>query len=382
MTIPNSHLPWMTDDVAMYRDGVRAFIKGEVTPHLEAWRKQGRSDPEVWRRLGALGLLLPELPEEHGGAGGNVAHQMVLQDELARAESPGNTSVHSIAAHYVLDHGTDEQRRRLLPKMATGELLGAIAMTEPGAGSDLQAIRTRAIRDGSHYVVNGSKTFITAGSTANLVVLAVKTDPSQGAKGISLLIVETENLAGFRVGRLLEKVGQKASDTAELFFDDVRVPVENLIGHQEGRGFAQLMDQLPFERLQIAVGAVALAERALELTIAYTKERQAFGKRVFDFQNTRFTLAECATRVHIMRTFLNDCIQRLVDGRLDIQAAFMAKWWCTDEQCHILDECVQLFGGYGYMLEYPIARMWADARVARIYGGTNEVMKELIGRSL
>jgi acyl-CoA dehydrogenase len=255
-------------------------------------------------------------------------------------------------------------------------------MTEPGAGSDLQAVRTWAVRDRDHYVVNGAKTFITNGYTGNLLAVVVKTDPRLGAKGISLIAMETEGLAGFRVGRVLEKIGNAASDTCELFFDDVRVPAENLIGGVEGQGLAQLMSQLPFERMLIAVTATAVIERALELTVAYTKDRKAFGQSVFDFQNTRFRLDECATLAHVVRTFVNDCIQRLLRGCLEAEAAYMAKWWCTEQQCRVLDECLQLFGGYGCMSEFPIARMHADARVQKIYGGANEVMKELIGRSL
>jgi acyl-CoA dehydrogenase len=382
LPVPHRH-PWMTDEIDMMRDQARRFIEREIAPQLERWRAQGRSDSAAWRHLGEMGLLLPELPEAYGGAGATLAHQMVIQDELSRAEAAtGTLGVHSIAAHYILDYGTDEQKQRWLPRMASGELLAAIAMTEPGTGSDLQAVRTRAERQGEHYVINGAKTFITGGHNAGLVVIVCKTDAAKGAKGISLIVAEPQGLAGFRVGRLLDKIGMKASDTAELFFDDMRVPVANLIGGVEGQGFFQLMGQLPFERTQIAVSAVAAAERALELTVQYTKERKAFGQPVFDFQNTRFKLAECATTVHVMRCFVNDCIQRLVDGQLDPEAAYMAKWWCSEQQCKVLDECLQFFGGYGYMSEYPIARMYADARVQKIYGGANEIMKDLISRKL
>jgi acyl-CoA dehydrogenase len=350
---------------------------------MAGWRERGRSDPEAWRRFGEMGLLLPELPEAYGGSGATMAHQLVIQEELARAEvTTGTSSVHSIAAHYILDYGTEAQKQRWLPRLASGELLAAIAMTEPGTGSDLQAVRTRAERDGEHYVVNGSKTFITGGHNAGLIVVVCKTGAAQGAKGISLLVVETQDQPGFRLGRLLDKIGFKASDTAELFFDDMRVPADHLLGGVEGQGFFQLMGQLPFERMQIAATAIGTVERALELTIEYTKERKAFGQAVFDFQNTRFKLAECATTVHIMRCFVNDCVQRLVDGRLDPEAAYMAKWWCSEQQCKLLDECLQFFGGYGYMNEYPIARMYADARVQKIYGGANEIMKDLIARKL
>ena len=382
LPIPHRH-PWMTDEIEMMREQLRRFIDREFLPQLERWREQGCSDPAAWRRLGEMGLLLPELPEEYGGAGATLAHQLVIQEELSRAEAVTATlSVHSIAAHYILDYGTEEQKQRWLPPMASGELLAAIAMSEPGAGSDLQAVRTRAERQGEHYVINGAKTFITGGHNAGLIVIVCKTDAAKGAKGISLIVAEPQGLAGFRVGRLLDKIGLKASDTAELFFDDMRVPAANLIGGVEGQGFFQLMGQLPFERLQIAVGAVAAIERALELTLEYTKERKAFGQPIFDFQNTRFKLAECATTAHVMRCFVNDCIQRLVDGKLDPEAAYMAKWWCSEQQCRVLDECLQFFGGYGYMSEYPIARLYADARVQKIYGGANEIMKDLIARKL
>ena len=382
LPIPHRH-PWMTDEIEMMREQLRRFIDREFVPQLERWREQGRSDPAAWRRLGEMGLLLPELPEHYGGAGATLAHQLVIQEELSRAEAVTATlSVHSIAAHYILDYGTEEQKQRWLPPMASGELLAAIAMTEPGAGSDLQAVRTRAERQGEHYVINGAKTFITGGHNAGLIVIVCKTDVAKGAKGISLIVAEPQGLAGFRVGRLLDKIGLQASDTAELFFDDMRVPAANLIGGVEGQGFFQLMGQLPFERMQIAVGAVAAIERAVELTLEYTKERKAFGQPIFDFQNTRFKLAECATTAHVMRCFVNDCIQRLVDGKLDPEAAYMAKWWCSEQQCQVLDECLQFFGGYGYMSEYPIARMYADARVQKIYGGANEIMKDLIARKL
>ena len=382
MTIQLNQHPWMTDDIAMLRDAARAFAEAELAPRLEQWRRQGYIDREVWRQLGELGMMLPELPEDYGGAGGALAHQLIVQEELARVEIPLCTSVHTIAAHYILDYCTEEQKRRWLPKLASGEMLAGIAMTEPGAGSDLQAIRTRAVREGDEYVINGAKTFITNGFTAHLLVVVAKTDPARGAKGISLFVVETDDCPGFRRARILDKIGMKSGDTAELFFDDVRVPAAHLIGGMEGQGFVQLMSQLPYERMLLAVAAVAIIERAVELTVAYTRERQAFGRPLFDLQNTRFKLAECATTAHVMRTFVNDGIQRLMEGKLDPAAAYMAKWWCTEQQCQVLDECLQLFGGYGYMLEYPIARMYADARAQKIYGGSNEIMKELIARTL
>ncbi|MEB0057178.1 acyl-CoA dehydrogenase family protein [Variovorax sp. LG9.2] len=372
---------WMSEEIDAFREQARRYIAGEMTPQLDGWRRQGFIPREVWKPFGAMGLLLPEIDESWGGAGANLAYQLVVQDELAKAEIPGNTAVHSIASHYILAYGTEEQKQRWLPKLASGDMLAAIAMTEPNCGSDLKALRTKARRDGDHYVIDGAKTFITNGFTCNLLVLAVRTGEA-GSRGVSLVVLETEDLPGFRVGRRLEKIGQHASDTAELFFDGVRVPTDNLVGGKEGDGFIQLMSQLPYERMLLAVSAAAVIERALEVTVEYTKERKAFGQSVFDFQNTRFKLAEVATMAHVVRTFVNDCTQRLLDGTLDNEAAYMAKWWCSEQQCKATDECLQLFGGYGYMAEYPIARMYADARVQRIYGGTTEVMKDLIARKL
>jgi len=372
---------WMDAEIEAFREQVRRYVARELAPHLGQWRDQGFIPREVWRPFGAVGMLLPEVPEEWGGAGATLAHQLVVQDELARAEVPGNTSVHSIVARYLLDYGTPEQKSRWLPRLAKGEFLAAIALTEPGCGSDLKALTTRARKEDSTYVIDGSKTFITNGYSANLIVVAARTGEA-GSRGVSLFVLETEHLPGFRVGRRLEKLGQHASDTAELFFDGVKVPADQLLGGIEGRGFAQLMSQLPYERLLIAVPAAAVIERALELTVAYTKERRAFGQALAEFQNTRFQLAECATLAHVVRSFVNDCIQRLVDGTLDDEAAYMAKWWCTEQQGKVTDECLQLFGGSGYMAEMPIARLYADARVQRIYGGTTEIMKDLIARRL
>ena len=372
---------WMDDSVEAFREQVRRYVAAELAPHLDGWRRQGCIPREVWRAFGEMGFLLPEIAEAYGGAGVSPAYQLVVQDELAKAEFPGNTAVHSIASHYIVDYGTEEQKQRWLPKLASGEMFAAIAMTEPGCGSDLKAISTRARRDGDHYVIDGAKTFITNGATCNLLIVVARTGEA-GSKGLSLIVLETENLPGFRVGRLLEKIGQHASDTAELFFDAVRVPADQLLGGKEGQGFKQLMGQLPFERMLISVPAAAVIEQALALTVEYTRQRKAFGQTLMDFQNTRFKLAEVATVAHIVRSFVNDCIQRLVDGTLDDQAAYMAKWWCTEQQCRVTDECLQLFGGYGYMAEYPIARLYAASRVQKIYGGSNEVMKDLISRSL
>lgn len=373
--------PWMDAEIESFREQVRRCVADKLVPNLDAWRRQGFIPRETWRSLGELGFLLPEMPEAYGGPGATLAYQLVVQDELAKVEVPANTAVHSIAAHYILDYGTEEQKQRWLPRLASGEMLAGIAMTEPGAGSDLKAIRTRARLDGDHYMVDGAKTFITNGFTANLLVVVVRTGEA-GAKGVSLLVLETEDLPGFSVGRRLEKLGQHASDTAELSFDGVRVPASHLLGGVEGQGFVQLMSQLTYERLLLAVPAAAVIERAVELTVAYTKNRKAFGQALSDFQNTRFKLAECATMAHVVRSFVNDCIQRQLDGTLDNEAAYMAKWWCSEQQGKVTDECLQLFGGYGYMAEYPIARLYADSRVQRIYGGANEIMKDLIARKV
>ncbi len=372
---------WMDEEIEAFREQVRRYIVGELAPHLDGWRRQGYVPREVWRPFGQMGFLLPELDEAWGGAGASLAYQLVVQDELAKAEVPANTAVHTIASHYILDCGTEAQKRRWLPKLASGEMLAGLALTEPGCGSDLKALRTRARREGDEYVIDGAKTFITNGFTGNLLVVAVRTGEA-GSRGVSLVVLETENLPGFRVGRRLEKLGQHASDTVELFFDNMRIPANQLLGPTEGKGFVQLMSQLPYERLLLAVPAAAVIETAVALTVDYTRQRKAFDKTLSDFQNTRFKLAECATLAHVVRSFVNDCIQRLLDGKLDAEAAYMAKWWCTEQQCKVTDECLQLFGGYGYMAEYPIARLYADSRVQKIYGGANEIMKDLIARKL
>lgn len=374
---------WMNGELEAFRAEVRRFVEREVTPHQERWAKAQRVDRELWNKGGELGILCADVPEEHGGSGGTFAHQAIVFQELAYAgDSSFNIAVHVIAAHYILNQGTEDQKKRYLPRLASGEMVGAIAMSEPGAGSDLQGIRTTARREGDHYVVNGSKTFITNGFHADLLVLVARTGDEPGAKGISLLLVETKNSPGFKVGNFLHKIGQKGQDTCELFFEDVKVPAANVIGGVEGKGFAQLMTELPYERTIIAVSAVCAVERAVRLTVEYTKERKAFGKSLFDLQNTRFVLADAKTNAVIARTFLDRCIEELIAGRLDNATASMAKYWCTDLQCKVIDDCLQLFGGYGYTLDYPIAQMYADARVQRIYGGANEIMKELIARSL
>jgi acyl-CoA dehydrogenase len=374
---------WAREDVATFRRSAGQFVQKELAPQQERWRAQHQPDPQAWASAGRAGLLLPDVPEEFGGGGGTFAHAAAVLEELAGAGVHFGTTVHSMAARYLLAYGTEAQKRRWLPAMARGELVAAVAMTEPGAGSDLQALCTTARREGESYRVSGSKTFVTNGMLAGLVCLAVKTAPgAAGMRGISLLMVETRDLAGYRVGRPLEKVGMHGQDTCELFFDDVRVPAANLLGGAEGLGFSQLMEQLPYERLSIGVIAVATIERALALTLGHAKQRVAFGKPLFDLQNTRFKLAECGAQAHVARVFLDSCIERFIAGRLDEAAAAMAKYWLTECQCRVIDECVQLHGGYGYMTEYPIARLWADSRVQRIYGGTNEVMKELIAWSL
>jgi acyl-CoA dehydrogenase len=375
--------PWMSPDLEVYRDTLRRFVETEIAPHQERFAKQQHVDRELWTKAGALGVLCADIPDEYGGAGGDFAHMAALFDELAAA---GDTSfgvhVHIIVAHYLLNHGTEEQKRKYLPQLASGAMVGAIAMSEPAAGSDLQGIRTRAVRDGDGYVINGSKIFISNGYLADLIVVVAKTDAAAGARGISLLLVETRNVEGFRVGRILDKVGQKGQDTCELFFDNVRVPAAAVLGGAEGKGFAQLMSELPYERTLVAIGAVAAIERALRLTLEYARERSAFGQKLIELQNVRFKLAEIKTYAVVARTFVDRCIVQVMDGTLDTATASMAKWYLTDLQCKVVDECVQIFGGYGYMLEYPIARMYVDARVQPIYGGTNEIMKEIIARSL
>jgi long-chain-acyl-CoA dehydrogenase len=382
--MPAPRPAWSDDDIEAFRELAHTFLAKECAPHEERWGEQQHVDREVWFKAGELGLLCPSIPTEYGGGGGSFAHEAVLAEEQIRTGAPSlGTSVHStIVAHYLNSYGTEEQKQRWLPKLASGELVGAIAMTEPGAGSDLQAITTKAIRDGDDYVIDGSKTFISNGLQCGLVIVVAKTDPQNAAAGISLLVVETEGTEGFSRGRVLKKIGQHGQDTAELFFSGVRVPADNLIGAAEGQGFIQLMQQLPQERLVLAVAAAAAIEATLAETVKYTKDREAFGRPVFNFQNTKFKLAEVATTAKIGRVFIDDCIVKHLNGELDIPTASMAKWWLSEQQCRVADECLQLFGGYGYMAEYPISRLFTDSRIQKIYGGTNEIMKEIISRFL
>jgi acyl-CoA dehydrogenase len=375
---------WMTEDLVLLEEQARRFFAAEFVPHLEQWNQDGIMDRAMWGKAGEAGLLCASMPEAYGGAGGTFAHEAVINREIALAglDCFGAPLHSGIVAPYILHYGTEEQKARWLPKLATGEMVGAIAMSEPGTGSDLQGVRTTAKKSGNGYVLSGSKTFITNGQHANLIIVVAKTDPKKGAKGTSLMVVEPDDAAGFRRGRKLKKLGMDWADTSELFFEDVQLPAESLLGTEEGQGFAQLMNELPQERLIVAAGAVAMMERALALTIDYVKQRKAFGQAIIEFQNTQFELAECKTEATIAKVFLDHCMERHIAGRLDTTTASMAKYWMTDLQNKIVDRCLQLFGGYGYMEEYPISRMYRDARVQRIYAGTNEIMKLLIARSL
>ena len=369
-----------------FRDSFRRFMDKEIAPFHAQWEEQGYVDRAVWNKAGENGFLCMTMPEEFGGASADKLYSIVQMEELGRAGFSGiGYSLHSeIVAPYIAHYGTPEQKARYLPRMASGEMIGAIAMSEPAAGSDLQGIKTTAtVQPDGSYLLKGSKTFITNGWHADVVIVVAKTNPTAGAKGTSLLLVE-RGMPGFSVGKRLKKLGLKAQDTSELFFDDVRVPAENLLGGPalENRGFICLMEQLPWERLQIAIGAVAASQAAIDWTLDYVKERKVFGQAVAGFQNTRYTLAELQTEVQVARVFVDKCTELLLDNKLDTATASMAKYWCSDLQCKVMDECVQLFGGYGYMWEYPITRAYADARVQRIYGGTNEIMKEVISRSM
>ena len=375
---------WMTEDLVLLEEQARRFMQAEFVPHLDKWHDEHMYPREVWTKAGEAGLLCASMPEEYGGAGGTFAHEAIINREysLAGFDTFGAPLHSGIVAPYILHYGTDEQKKRWLPKLATGELVGAIAMTEPGTGSDLQGVRATAVKSGNRYVLNGSKTFITNGQHANLIVVVAKTDPKERAKGISLMVVETDDAPGFRRGRKLKKLGMDSADTSELFFDDVSLPTENLLGTEEGQGFTQLMNELPQERLIVALHAVAMMERALALTVDYVKQRKAFGKAIIEFQNTQFELADIKTETTVGKVFIDHCIERHIAGQLDTVTASMAKTWATDMLGKVTDRCLQLFGGYGYMDEYPISRLYRDARVMRIYAGTNEIMKLVIARSL
>ncbi|MCY1277995.1 Acyl-CoA dehydrogenase [compost metagenome] len=380
MSIPRT---LFNEEHLQFRESIRRFLEVEVLPHYERFEEQGFIDREVWTKAGEGGFLCFSMPEEYGGLGADKRYSVIMLEEFARAGATNllGLTLHSeIVAPYILHNGSEYLKQTYLPRMASGELIGAIAMTEPGAGSDLQGVRTSAVRDGDHYVLNGSKTFITNGMHCDVVIVVAKTDPAAGARGISLFLVDT-SMPGFSKGKRLKKVGMKAQDTGELFFDNVRVPAQNLLG-AEGQGFAYLMQELSWERLQIAISSTALAEAALDWTVRYCHERKAFGKELLEFQTTRHKLAELKTEVQIGRVFLDRCIELFLDGALDAPTASMAKYSMTELQCRVIDDCVQLHGGYGYMWEYPIARAWADSRISRIYGGTTEIMKELISRTL
>jgi acyl-CoA dehydrogenase len=383
LSVPPS--PWRADDeISIFSDAVGQFFERECKPHVEDWRKAGIVPRDIWTKAGEVGLLCASMPEEYGGAGGDFRHEAVIieQQQWHGIDGFGITLHNAIVAPYILHYGSEEQKQRWLPKLASGELVCAIAMTEPGTGSDLQNIKTTAKKDGNGYIINGSKTFITNGQTADLILVCAKTDPDKGAKGISIMVVETEEVEGFERGKNLEKVGQHAADTSELFFNDVKVPAHALLGSDEGQGFVQLMQQLPQERHIIGLQGVGMIERAIAETVAYVKQRKAFGGTIMDFQNTQFKLAEAKTEATVAKVFADHCTELLLKGELDAATASMSKYWISDLQCKIIDECLQLFGGWGYMDEYPIAQMYADARVQRIYGGANEVMKMLIARTL
>src|SRR6185312_3210082 len=375
---------WMSEEHVLLEDQADRFLKSEFVPHIEKWHEDKIYPREIWTKAGQAGLLCAMIPEEYGGSGGNFGHEAVINRaySLAGMDSFGAPLHSGIVAPYIMRFGTEEQKKRWLPKLASGEYVGAIAMSEPGAGSDLQRIRTTAVKKGNRYVLNGSKTFITNGQRADLIVVVAKTDPREGAKGVSLMVVEANDAPGFRRGRRLKKLGLDEADTSELFFDDVSLPTENLLGVEEGQGFKQLMHELPQERMIVSYHAVAMMERAVALTIDYVRQREAFGKKIVEFQNTQFELAACKTEATVAKVFLDHCIGQHIEGKLDTVTASMAKYKRTDTLGEVLDRCLQLFGGYGFMDEYPISRMYRDARVLRIYAGTNEIMKLLIARSL
>ena len=370
------------EEQQQFRNTVAKFVKKEISPNHLKWEKEGIVPKELWLSAGEKGILCPNVPEEFGGIGGDFRFNVIVTEELAKAGATGpGFAVHSdIVAPYLINYASTDQKKEILPLMVKGACITAIAMSEQGTGSDLQNIKTKASINKSEIVLSGSKTFITNGQNADLVLVVAKTDASKKAKGISIILCETDRL-GFKKGKNLEKLGLKAQDTSELFFDNIKLPKSNILGEQ-GHGFFQLMDELPQERLSIAVTAISSAEAALNWTIAYTKEREAFGKKIIDFQNTRFTLAKLKTELTVARAYIDRCIKEHLNNNFSAEDGAMAKLWTTDLQCKVMDECLQLYGGYGYMLEYPISRAYADSRVQKIYGGTNEIMKEIISRNL
>ncbi len=383
MTLYSDTSTWISDEHKLFTDSVSKFYASEMIPNIENWNEAGIVERKFWHKAGDAGVMAGSVPEEFGGAGGDIGFDSIaLYEQAKTGDGSWGYGIQSIVIHYLIAYGNQEQKARWLPKLVSGEKVGALAMTEPSAGSDVQSIRTTAVKDGNHYSINGSKIFITNGQSADLIILTSKTDKEAGAKGVSLILVDTEDLSGFKRGKNLKKLGLKGNDTSELFFEDVRVPMTNLLGPEEGQGFYQLMRQLPWERLLIGITALGSIDYALDETLKYVQQRNAFGKRIMDFQNTRFKLAEVKTKAEVLRAFVNDCICKLQTNSLDAATASMAKWWGSQIQNEVMDECLQLHGGYGFMMEYPIARMYADARVQSIYGGTNEIMKELIARSI
>ena len=383
MTLFTPFHKWVTEEHKLFTESVQKFYNDEMKPNIEDWVENGVVSKSFWEKAGHAGIMSGSVLEEHGGVGGDMGFDSITIYEQAKTgDSSWGYGIQSIVIHYLNEYGTDEQKNNWLPKLIEGKSIASLAMTEPGAGSDLQAIKTIAKKDGNQYTLNGSKIFITNGGSADLIIVAAKTDQSAGAKGISLILLDTNNVEGFSRGKPLKKLGLKGNDTAELFFDIVKVPLTNLIGKDEGQGFYQMMNQLPWERLLIGITALGAIDFALQETIKYVQERKAFNRRIMDLQNTRFKLAEAKTKAEVLRSFINDCIARLIKGKLDAATASMAKYWGSQIQNEIMDECLQLHGGYGYILDYPISRMYADARVQKIYGGSNEIMKELIARSI
>jgi alkylation response protein AidB-like acyl-CoA dehydrogenase len=383
MPLYNSFSKWTTEEHRLFADSVAKFYSNSMDPKMETWVENGMVDKEFWLEAGAAGIMGGSVAEQFGGSEGDIGFDSItIYEQARRGDASWGFGIQSIVIHYLSVYGSDAQKAYWLPRLISGESIASLAMTEPGAGSDLQSIKTSAKREGNQYQINGSKIFITNGGSADLIVLAAKTDQTAGAKGVSLVLVDTNEVTGFSRGKPLKKLGMKGNDTAELFFDNVKVPLTNLLGKEEGHGFYQMMNQLPWERLLIAITALGAIDYALDQTIKYVQDRKAFGKRLMDLQNTRFKLAEAKTKTEVLRSFIDECVARLIKGGLDAPTASMAKYWGSEIQNEIMDECLQLHGGYGYIMEYPIARLYADARVQKIYGGSNEIMKELIARSI